>query len=259
MTRRAFTLLEVIVVAAITAVLIGLTLPAIWHARARADEVRCQNNLRQQGVAVLGYESTHTVLPPRAAAGPCPALGLPDGVGHGLYAYLLPYLDEGGRASRYRWDLSAADPGNADAVAGTIGVLRCPLADDADPDAAGGGGANYGPIAVNETLIDLGLTPAGTSPQGALLANERARMADISDGASTTLLLTESGVNSPWATTATTVPARMVVLGFPGPHGSGVNVCLADGSVRRLKVGPNAAIYGGLATRNGGEPAANDD
>jgi len=256
--RRAFTLLELIIVIAITGVLMGLMLPAISHARWAAARSKCQHNLREQGLAVLSYEACNGGLPPLSAAGPSRALGLPDGVCHGMYAYVLPHLDEGARASQYRWDLSADDLGNATAIAGTIGVLRCPLADETNPDGAGGAGADYGPVLVNSMMIDLGFVPAGVAPEGALLPNERAQLTDIADGTSSTLLLSESMNGSPWATTSTTVPARFVVAGYAGPHGSGLNVCMADGSVRVLKAGADPALLARLATRAGGEPVSGD-
>jgi prepilin-type processing-associated H-X9-DG protein len=253
-SRRAISLLELLVVIGIMAVLIGLLLPAVSYARWAAARSKCQNNLRLQGLAVLQYEAVIGALPPLAAAGPCQELHLRDGVGHGMYAYVLPYLDEGVRARQYRWELSADDPKNASAVAGPIAVLRCPLADDTDPEAPGGGGADYGPVDVNATLLDLGLILTGPPPEGALLPNTRARVVDIADGTSTTLLLSESAAANPWATTATPVPARMVVSGFGGPHRNGLNVCMVDGSVRVLKAGADPAILARLATRAGGEP-----
>jgi prepilin-type N-terminal cleavage/methylation domain-containing protein len=57
--KRAFTLLELLVVVSILAVLAGLLLPVLHRAQAKAQGINCLNNLRQMQMAWQMYTDDH--------------------------------------------------------------------------------------------------------------------------------------------------------------------------------------------------------
>jgi prepilin-type N-terminal cleavage/methylation domain-containing protein len=109
-TRRApqpgFTLIEMLVVIAIIAILIGLLLPAVQRVREAANRSTCGNNLKQIAIAVASYEIDFNSLPPSrnlySYTGEGPELLVPnddepddDENYVGTWAvYILPYLEQ---------------------------------------------------------------------------------------------------------------------------------------------------------------------
>src|SRR5947209_14385202 len=97
--RRAFTLVELLVVIAILGVLIGLLLPAVQKVREAANRMKCQNNLKQIGLACHNYESTFSCLPPQfgtyCTGGAC---GSNDA---SPLTLLMPFLEQGNKYNQF--------------------------------------------------------------------------------------------------------------------------------------------------------------
>jgi prepilin-type N-terminal cleavage/methylation domain-containing protein/prepilin-type processing-associated H-X9-DG protein len=98
---HGFTLIEILVSIAIIAGLIALLLPAVQAARETARRAACVNNLKQVGLALLGYERTSLTFPPGGITGQenpldCSSFNLPTkgGRGHGIFSMILPFMEQ---------------------------------------------------------------------------------------------------------------------------------------------------------------------
>ena len=292
--RAGFTLVELLVVIAIIGVLIALLLPAIQKVRAAADRMSCANRLHNIGLALHNYQWEHGRFPPGVVIGPFAPGGVYTQAAHGCWPFLLAHLGEEPLARRYHWDLSWSHPDNAEVVAQQLRVFQCPAAEadrvstDQTESDVSGACTDYAPVeGVYSGLAGMGLIVPVGDYQGVLAGNSMARVSDIPDGTSSTLMVAEDagrparwqagrvvpGVftfGGPWASYFNLVQvwgSTQDGSHRPGPcalnctnwgeiysfHSGGANTLFADGSVHFLSNGLSLRVLAALVTREGGE------
>jgi prepilin-type N-terminal cleavage/methylation domain-containing protein len=84
MKKRAFTLVELLVVIAVIGVLIALLLPAVQAAREAARRMQCSNHLKQIGIGLHNFHDTKNGLPPYFI----------ETVKPGFWVTLIPYIEQ---------------------------------------------------------------------------------------------------------------------------------------------------------------------
>ena len=297
--RSAFTLVELLVVIAIIGMLVALLLPAVQAARESSRRSHCTNNLKQIGLATLQHHDVYGKFPPGWAQSPftVPQGNIIQG-GHGFFPFLLPFLEEEGLAAIYRWDKRAQGPENQPVATTQLKVLQCPSAEpdrwvteveDSKNYAYGGKGAcgDYGGVRdVDTRLVDLALVDPQANNLGILGENYLTRLAEITDGASQTLLVTEcagrpelwrAGHSTPemYAFGGVWVGGTLILFQGSTPdgatklgpcainctndrevysfHPSGANAVFADGSVHFLKADIDIRVFARVVTRAGEE------
>jgi prepilin-type N-terminal cleavage/methylation domain-containing protein/prepilin-type processing-associated H-X9-DG protein len=204
--RSAFTLVELLVVIAIIAILIGLLLPAVQKVREAAARMKCANNLKQIGLAVHNFENVYGKFPPGSVIGPFLEAGVTTPAKHGVFPFLLPYLEQQQLYDQYRWDVSYNAPANQPTVATHLRILQCPSAEpdrlvtEAEFPGTWSGGrkgacSDYNGIREMDEVLarpPYGLIDQVGNYEGALTQNRMVRVTDITDGTSNTLLMAEA-------------------------------------------------------------------
>jgi prepilin-type N-terminal cleavage/methylation domain-containing protein/prepilin-type processing-associated H-X9-DG protein len=100
---RGFTLVELLVVIAIIATLIGLLLPAVQSAREAGRRISCGNNMRQQGLALLGYHDARKHFPEGSGSGKQP---LWNTTGVNWRVHIFPFMELGNVYSQLEFGTS---------------------------------------------------------------------------------------------------------------------------------------------------------
>lgn len=211
-TRPAFTLVELLVVLAIIAILIGLLLPAVQKVREAANRLSCTNNLKQLGLALHNYHNTHESFPPGLLS---PELRVTNAEATG-FTMLLPFLEQDNTYRIFDFNQPWWEKVNYQAVGTPVKLFFCPsnrasgLIDlapmaqewscELPPVAAGCDyafcrGAN-GAVHRDGTRVPLQVRGL-FGIVAALKGRTGTRLADIQDGSSNTMAMGDASAGTP--------------------------------------------------------------
>lgn len=252
--KRGFTLVELLVVISIIGILMGLLVPAVQYSREAGRRASCQNNLKNQALALHHFHDAHRRFPPGRDA----VLGLD----HSWATYLLPYLEQSPLYSQIdlakRWD----DPGGNELVTrAALSVFRCPSSILEYP-----GDSDYGGI------MGSGMTGAdwnrafrnGVLVEVSQHASAFVSMAHVTDGLSSTICIGESSDNRDfehgrWAdglnifAHGDETSVNISRSSLFSRHTGGAFAARADGGVFYLPRNTDSYVIGALCTRDEGE------
>lgn len=195
--RRAFTLIELLMVIAIIGVLVGLLLPAVQAAREAARRTQCVNNLKQIGLALHTYDGSHLTFPSGYVSN-FDASGNDTGPGWGWAAMLLPQFEQTPLLNAINFNLAIEDPANMTSRLPNVNNFLCP----SDPTATvywavnrdtatGAPRQNICQVAPSNYVGMYGNGEPGPSGDGIFFRDGKVGLRDITDGTSQTLAVGE--------------------------------------------------------------------
>lgn len=271
-----FTLVELLVVIAIIGILIAMLLPAVQQVREAARRTTCSNNMRQSGLALMNYESSHRRLPAGwQTSNPSIPIGDP---GWGWSATILPFMEGQNIHDQIDFATPISDPLHTNIIQTSIPVFQCPsdpapeIVDLGAPDQAEFlvGRSNYSGVFGSNEIED-----GPERGNGAFFANSKLTFSDLTDGLSNTMIVGERRNDFGAVSWVGVVPEisdsalRIVGIADHNPnhpdghfedfrsyHPAGVNVVLGDGSVHFVANSIEEEVFQALATRDGREVAS---
>jgi len=188
--RGGFTLVELLVVIAIIGVLIALLLPAVQQAREAARRMQCSNQLKQLGIALHNYHDTYGSFVPRKQ-------GTTEGGGNNCnrgrasgFIGLLPFLEQAAMYDQIKAGDTTFNPWGPAAWSGwnvwniPPQMLLCPSATSQNPQ---NNSVNY-MFSVGDTINN---NRDRTNLRGLFQNREGVSFADITDGSSNTIAMSE--------------------------------------------------------------------
>jgi prepilin-type N-terminal cleavage/methylation domain-containing protein/prepilin-type processing-associated H-X9-DG protein len=255
--RKGFTLLELLVVIAIIAILIGMTLPATRRVSGAAHRSYCQNHQKQLVLAMHNFQLTQTSWYSSDGAFPTGCFGpgtLPEERLSWVVS-LLPYIEE---EKLFRQiDPQQGFAGNEKLLQRQLKLMVCP-SDPAErqlPHAS-----TY--VSSSGIGSDSAAAPERSPGIGFMGFDRMTRPETIRDGASNTIAIMETrSALGPWAqggkaTVRGFEPNDLPVIGPNRPlggHTQGINVAMADGSVRFIDLTIDPKALAAAITLDGGE------